>query len=225
MAQPTFRRFWIRVIPDGSAIPQFDPHTGKYCGYEAYEGPVAQVLFYPISPRLAELIRSQGDQSEASDIKPIVFDIPPSERADMHREGTLRLDPKHICGFCEAEFGPELGVCPRCLASNQWYCGKCDALKENPIVELDIRDRADQHRPMRIPYALLGWASDLVRQIPGRWAIKSAQIRCPDCEATEPRGLRPIRRIGEFCEERHFTHYVLRIGAERHIILDYKSRH
>lgn len=224
MSQPPFRRFWIRVLPDGAAIPQFDPQTGKYCGYESHEGPVAQILFYPVTPHLAELIRAQGDRAEASDLRPLVFDIPPRERADMHRNGVLRLDPMHICGFCEAEFGPELGVCPRCLAQNQWYCGKCDALKETPIVELGLQNRIGKQRRMRIPYALLGYASDLVRQISGNWGIKGAQIRCPDCEAVEPHGLKPIRCIGDFCEERHFTHYVLEIGAERHIILDYKMR-
>lgn len=213
------------MLPDGSAVSQFDPHTGKYCGYESYDGAVAQILFYPITPRLAELIRAHGDQAEASDPRPLAFDVPPGERADMHREGTLRLDPMHICGFCGAEFGPELGVCPRCLAANQWYCGKCDALKENPLVELDIWDRADQHRSVRVPYALLGWASDLIRQIPGKWAIKSASVRCPDCENVEPRGLRPVRCIGDFCEERLCTHYILDIGTERHIILDYKLVH
>ncbi len=213
------------MLPDGSAISQFDPHTGKYCGYEAYEGPVAQILFYPITPRLAELIRAQGDQAEASNLKPLVFEVPPGERADMHRDGVLRLDPMHICGFCEAEFGPEVSTCPRCLAQNQWYCGKCDALKENPVVELDLQNRIGGRRTLRIPYALLGYASDLVRQIPGCWGIRGAQVRCADCESTEPRGLRPIRRIGEFCEEKHFTHYVLKIGNERHIILDYKLRH
>jgi hypothetical protein len=224
MAQPTFRRFWIRVLPDGSAIPQFDPNTGKYCGYEAYQGPVAQILFYPISPRLAELIRAQGSQAEASNLKPLAFDIPPGGTADMHREGALRLDPMHICGFCGTEFGPELGVCPKCLAANQWYCGKCDALKENPIVELDLQNRANETRTMRIPYALIGWASDLVRQLPGRWGIKGYHVRCPDCEAVEPRGLKPVRCLGDFCDERHFTHYVLNIGSEKHIIMDYKLR-
>lgn len=224
MSQPPFRRFWIRVLPDGSAIPQFDPHTGKYCGYEAYDGPVAQILFYPVTPHLAELIRAQGDQAEKSNLKPLVFDVLPGEKADMHRDGVLRLDPMHICGFCEAEFVPELGICPRCLARNQWYCGKCDALKENPVVELDLQNRDGWKRSMQIPYALLGYASDLVRQIPGPWGIKGAQVRCPDCEAIEPRGLRPIRCIGDFCEERHFTHYVLEIGTERRIILDYKLR-
>lgn len=224
MAQPTFRRFWIRVLPDGSAIPQFDPHTGKYCGYESYGGPVAQILFYPVSPQLAELIRAQGDLAEASGLKLLVFDIPPGEKADMHREGTLRLDPMHICGFCELEFGPDVGACPRCLAANKWYCGRCDALKEDPLIELELQNRAGGKRLIRIPYTLLGFASDVVHQIPGPWGIKGYHARCPDCENTMPWGLKPVPCIGDFCEERHFTHYVLIIGNERHIIVDYKLR-
>jgi len=187
MAQPTFRRFWIRVLPDGSALPQFDPETGKYCGFESYPGQVAQIIFMAITPLLAEKIQANGDRAEPSQLPCLTFDVPPGTKADFHRAGSLRLEPMHVCGFCEAEFAPELDTCPRCLAKNRWYCGACDALIENPIVD-----------------------------------HKARQVRCPACEATNPRGLRGIRRIGDYAEEKLFTHYVLTIGNERHIILDYK---
>lgn len=168
-------------------MPQFDPKTGKYCGFEHYEGQVAQVLFLPVSPRLAELIKANGDKAEPSVLSPLTFDVDPGQHADMHRVGNLRLDPMHVCGFCEVEFPIENEVCPRCLAKNQWYCGKCDALVADPIIDQD-----------------------------------NDQIRCPACERTDPRGLRQIQCVGEFCEERLFTHYVLQIETEKHIILDYK---
>jgi len=189
MARPHFRRFWVRVLPDGRALSQFDPKTGEYCGYEAYPGPVAQILFYAITPRLAELIRANKDVAEASNLPILTFEIAPGERSELYRKGTLMLFPRRICGFCEAEFDADIAICPRCLAKNQWYCGTCDTLVEKPLID----------------------------------PIKK-QIRCPVCENTLPRGIRQIQCIGEFCEEKIFTHYVLNIGSERHIILDYTRR-
>jgi hypothetical protein len=223
MAQPTFRRFWIRIRPDGSALPQFDPRTGKYCGFEKYPGAVAQILFFPITPRLAELIKTHGDVAEASNLRPLTFDILPGSTTsgNLYRVGNLRLEPKRICGFCEAEFDVTLKVCPRCLAKNQWYCGKCDELKENPIVDFELQNKYGDKRTIRIPPALWDYAPDVVRQI-GGWGIKGAHERCPDCEKTDPRGVRTIRCVGDFCEEKLFTHYVLTFEGEKHIIMDYR---
>ena len=221
MAQPTFRRFWIRILPDGSAIPQFDPRTGKYCGFETYPGSVAQILFYPVTPRLAELIKKQGDVAQASALRPLAFDILYGSTASMHRVGKLRLEPKRICGYCEAEFDASLRVCPRCLAKNQWYCGKCDALKEIPIIDFELQNKDGDERTIRIPPALWEYAPKIVRQI-GGWGIKGIRERCPDCEATDPRGVRTIRCLGDFCEEKLLTYYALTIGREKHIIMDYR---
>jgi len=230
MAQPTFRRFWIRILPDGRAVPQFDPATGKYCGFEEYKDPVAQVLFYPVSPGLAEKIRAQGDKAEPSNLPVLAFEAPPGSSLAMHRVGMLRYDLMHVCGFCEAEFSWELDICPRCLAKNHWYCGKCDELKHRPIIDLELQapDPAESDagltRWIRIPPALWSNASDIVRNIPGRWGLKSAQVRCPECELELPRGLRQIRCIGQFYDEKLLTHYVLEIDGHRHIILDCKLR-
>lgn len=224
MGQPKFRRYWIRILPDGSALPQFDPRTGKYCGYEAYEGPVAQVLFYPVTPRLAELIKKQGDEAEPSNLPVLIFDVPHGCPARMNRAGTLRLDPWHICGFCGAEFESFVETCPRCLTKNQWYCGKCDKLIEKPLVKLSLRTKENGRKKIFIPYALVNRAQDVVRHIPGGWIVNDITAFCPICETRgEPRGLRYLNFcIGDFTTERHFTHYVLSIGNEKHIILDYK---
>lgn len=168
-------------------MPQFDPQSGKYCGYETYDGPVAQILFRAVTPRLAEQIASQKDVARASQLAALDFEVPPGVKAELYRKGTLMLFPRHICGFCEAEFSADVSVCPRCLAKNQWYCGTCDCLIEDPVIDRIKR-----------------------------------QIRCPTCERTDPRGVRQIQCIGEFSDEKIFTHYILSIGNERHIILDYK---
>lgn len=224
-AKPPFRRFWIRILPDGSALPQFDPETGKYCGYEEYLQPVAQILFLPITPLLAERIRSHGDMAEASGLKPLAFDILPGSEVRFHRTGTMRLKPMKICGFCEAEFDTSINICPRCLAKNQWYCSKCDELKEVPIVDFELQNDKGERRIVRIPPALWGFAPDVIEQITGRWVIRATHERCPDCEKTDPRGVRQIRCVGDFYEEKLFTSYCLEIDGQKHIILDYKLRH
>ncbi|MFA5753413.1 MAG: hypothetical protein WC910_10130 [Bacteroidales bacterium] len=211
MAQPLFRRYWIKVHPDGSAFSQFDPFSGKSHESGEDKDPVAQVLFYPVSSGLADKICKQGDKAEPSNLPPLVFDIPIGGGAKLYRVGKLRYDLRQICGICQMEFSPDLEECPRCLAKNQWYCGSCDALKDKPIIDQETN-----------------------------------QVRCPDCEATLPRGLRHIECIGEFYQESHYTSYVLEISdrchsveymdidegdwktciqsqsTQRHLILDYK---
>ncbi len=230
MAQPTFRRFWIRILPDGRAISQFDPSTGKYCGFEEFRDPVAQVLFYPITPGLAEKIQAQGDKAEASCLPVLSFEALPGASIEMHRVGILRYDLRQICGFCEAEFEPELDVCPRCMAKNQWYCGKCDDLKPRPIIDLELQapdpsaSKAVLTRWVLIPAALEASAGEIARNLPGPWGLKSVQVRCPECEQVLPWGLKRIQCIGQFYDEKLFTHYILELEAERHIILDYTLR-
>jgi hypothetical protein len=220
--EPIFRRFWVRIMPDGSAIPQFDPMTGKYCAFEDYPNQVAQIIFLPVSPRLAELMQSQGNKAEASALKMLEFEVPPGASAHMHRVGTYRLQPMMVCGFCELEYDPELDVCPRCLAKNQFYCSKCDSLKPDPIIDTQLINSEGMIRPIRIAPSLQKWAWKIAEQLPGKWAFRGIQVRCPDCEATDPRGLKVIQCVGQFTKEFLHTHYLLEIGSKRHIILDYK---
>ncbi len=222
-AQPIFRRFWIKVKPDGSALPQFDT-TGKDHGCGEYEGPVAQILFYPVSPKLAGLIQSHGDKAEPSRLRPLAFDIPPGEEVTFHRVGVLRIEPIKVCGFCGAEFDFELRECPRCLARLEWHCDKCDSLKE-PLIDTLLVNSQKRFKKIKIVPALQKWAWKIAENLPGRWSFYDIQARCPDCEiAGDPRGLRLVRCVGDSGFERLFTHYILQFGNERHIILDYKTR-
>ncbi len=222
--QPIFRRFWIKVKPDGSALPQFDT-TGKDHGCGEYEGPVAQILFYPVSPKLAELIKSQGDKAEPSRLRPLVFDIPPGEEVKFNRVGALRIDPIKVCGFCGAEFDFEGRECPRCLAKLQWHCEKCDSLKENPIIDTLLVNHQKRFKKIKIVPALQKWAWKIAENMPGGWSFYDIQARCPDCEiAGDPRGLRLVRCVGDSGSERLFTYYILEFAGGRHIILDYSMR-
>ena len=221
-AEPPFRRFWVRIKPDGSAIPQFDPKTGNYCAFEDYPNPVAQIIFLPVSPRLAELMQSQGNKAEASTLKTLEFEVPPGATAHMHRVGTYRLQPMMVCGFCELEYDLDIEICPRCMAKNQFYCSKCDSLKPDPIIDTILIDSGGVIRIIRIAPSLQKWAWKIAEQLPGGWTFRDVQARCPDCEATDPRGLKVIQCVGQFTKEFLHTHYILEIDSERHIILDYR---
>lgn len=222
MAKPCFRRFWVIVRPDGSAEPQFDPITGKSREIGVDLGPVAQILFFPITPVLAEKIRANGDEAEASNFPVLTFMVPPGKPVKFHRLGDVRLDPVQVCGFCKAVFDDSAEECPRCLAKVSYYCGKCDSLKMEPLVDFVIQNRGRLKKKIRIVNALHRYAWKVIENIPGGWQLVDAQLRCPDCEATMPRGLKTIPCIQHALDERIFIYYHLELDGIKHIILDYK---
>jgi hypothetical protein len=225
MAQPTFRRLWIKVLPNGSALPQFEPATGKDHGCGEYVGPVAQIHFYPITESLAEKIRARGDKAEASRLPGLSFDILPGSDVEFNRVGALRIDYEKGCNFCGCEFDPSLRQCPRCLAQVEWYCSKCDELKPVPIIDFLITNKLGMVKIVKIPPALYEFAEQVIDNIGyGEWVLSDFQARCPECEKTDPRGVRRIKCIEPTAEERLFTHYHLKINGQKHLIMDYKVR-
>ncbi len=134
-SRPVFKRIWIKVLPDGVALPQFDPFTGEEHLWNEYEGPLAQVLFVPMTQGLAQKMAQHGNLAGPSKLPPIAIDIPPGATVHYERLSKVMLDLTKICGFCEAEFEPEIDECPRCLAKNQWYCSTCDTVKFDPIID------------------------------------------------------------------------------------------
>ena len=135
LAQPTFRRFWVKVLPNGLAIPQFEPDTGRERLWREYRGQVNRVLFLPISPTLRDKIQSHGNLAKTADLPALEF--PVRAQVGYYRHNTIRFIPHQICWFCTAEFDlPSESdlACPCCLARNAWYCDICDSLKEVPLI-------------------------------------------------------------------------------------------
>jgi hypothetical protein len=135
LAQPTFRRFWVKVLPDGLAVPQFEPDTGRERLWKEYQGPVNRVLFLSISEPLAAKIQSHGNLAKTVNLPALEF--PVQARVDYFRHNTIRYIPHQVCGFCTVEFdlpGESDLICPCCLARNAWYCDICDTLKEVPLI-------------------------------------------------------------------------------------------
>ena len=126
MAQPTFRRFWIKQCGDVD-YPQFDD-DGKEHAWKEYDVKPDSVRFVPFSPELAAKV---GDIAEPSTLPEI--EIPVSEAVEWCRPSKLKLVPHTVCGFCGAELreGTE-AVCPRCFATHHWYCDRCDKFQADP---------------------------------------------------------------------------------------------
>ena len=133
--QPLFRRYWIKISPDGQAHPQFNPFTGDAHQCNDYNGPVAQILFYPMKPNLSQRIIAKGDKAEPSELLPLKFDNLPGKEVKFYRTGAVRLLRLHKCGFCGAVLDCEINECPACLAKDQLYCSSCDELKPDPIYD------------------------------------------------------------------------------------------
>lgn len=221
MARPTFRRFWIKILPDGRALPQFDPNTGKSHEAGDYSGPLAQLVFYPVTANLAQKIKSNQDQAEKSNLPVLIFEFDPGDDVKFFRVGTLRKDDVTICGLCGAILDWGTHECPRCLARVQWYCSKCDTLK-TPIIDTIVISEEGDVKSIKIVPALQSKAWKIVEQLPGLWRFKDIQARCPDCEKTDPRGLKFVECLFQGCAEVLYTHYVLEVNGKKTLILDYK---
>lgn len=221
MAKPIFRRFWVKIRPDGTAIPQFDPKDGKSREVGTDLVPLASLIFHPVTPILAERIKSNGDYAEPSDLPILSFDFLPGDKIEFNRVGSLRIDPVKVCGFCGAEFDWDSEECPRCLSRIKWYCPECDELKE-PLIDTLIVSPEEVVRAIKIVPALQKWAWKIVEQLPGKWGFHDIQARCPDCEKNDPRGLLPVQCIASTGAERLYTYYDLRINGKLHRILDYR---
>jgi hypothetical protein len=208
MAQPNFRRYWLKILPDGSGRPEFEPDTGKYHNWRDYTGPVKKVLLVPVTPDLAQKIKSTGDLAEPSSLPILEYDVEPvRELIDIwdadnlgtplpsaiyfRRDGRLQYILHYFCSSCRLQFDLDKGslICPRCQAKNEWYCGKCESIVDRPIVFFD------------------------------------GVQRCPVCEIKgKPHGCRRIKTIVSFYEERLTYWRILEINGNRHILLDLMVR-
>lgn len=223
MAQPTFRRFWAKILPDGRALPQFDPVTGKSHEAGEYAGPLAQLSFYPMTKTLADKIKSAGDLAEPSNLPVISYDFDPGDEVKFCRVGNLRIDSVTVCGFCGAIFDWGVKECPRCLAQIKWYCPRCDSLKD-PLIDTILVNSSEEWKVIKIVPALQTWAWKIASQLPGDWRFHDIQARCPDCEKTEPIGLKLVECVSSRGVESLYTHYLLEVNGKKRLILDYKVR-
>lgn len=124
MAEPTFRRYWIKVA-DGIFYPQFDENGVEYEWQQVKVKPEA-VLFVPFTPELVARVRAK---CEIVDLPPI--EILVAETVEWCRPCKIHLVPHMICGFCGAELPEGIeATCPRCFATHHWYCDVCDEFKD-----------------------------------------------------------------------------------------------
>lgn len=107
------------------------------------------------------------------------------------------------------------------MAKIEWYCGECDKLKK-PLIDTILVNSSKDTRMIKIVPALQKWAWKIAEQLPGHWEFHDIQARCPDCEKTNPRGLKTVECVANAGIESLYTHYVLIVNGKKTLILDYK---
>lgn len=131
MAQPLFRRYWVKVCGD-SCFPQFSEDGAEYEWQRVQVNPDT-VLFLPFTEELAAKVRSKGTLAVASSLPPIEIPVIDPGSLRWCRPSALRVIPHTTCQFCGAELDEGVeAVCPRCFATNHWYCDVCDEFKDKP---------------------------------------------------------------------------------------------
>lgn len=236
--KPLFRRYWVAILPDGSALSQFDLE-GNYIQWSD-DIPATKIMFLPFSLEFAAKVRAKGDLAEASNLQLVEFAVKQKHAAYLtngarffgslpslsiipnitkyHRHVVYRQTNYTTCLFCGANLDDGATSCPRCLGMDWYYCDLCDSLKEMPIVKLELQTTGGLKKWIQIPYSLLSSALKVVHNLPIRWGIKNIQILCPDC--TEPRGLMPVLCIMDQPEQTLSSTHVLEIDGQKHLIVD-----
>lgn len=197
MAQPTFRRYWVKVV-DNKNYPQFD-EDGTEHAWREYDVKPTKVLFLPFTKEHADNVRKKGTLVDIKELPPIEIDV--KNDVKWCRPSKIIHVPFGLCGFCGAVLPPviwkwgrddkgivritEASECPRCFSSNHWYCDKCDKFYETML--LDDRDN----------------------------------IFCPKCEE---RGMMKVYQICECWDEVHSHVNVLDVDGKRRIILDFMRK-
>jgi hypothetical protein len=190
---PLYHYFWVVVLRDGNTvIPEFDLETGaENRWFDVKDRDISKVIWYPFSQEFADKITSMVPRICVEGIGPVLeMEVPEGTTPVIRRPTEISQYYYYICTQCgckiywlqenheEPEGAPWLKivrypeplVCPECGSENQWYCGKCKVIVENPIV--------DKNDP-RI-----------------KFEFNRGEARCPVCEdGRNPQGLLRIDNL------------------------------
>ena len=215
----TFRRYWIKILPDGSCLAQFD-EDGNYVLWDDSISAKA-ILFVPFSKSFAAKVRSRGDTAFHSNLPVLKFSV--EKEVFYHRHVTIRHQIQRFCHYCGASLEDNANICPRCLGANWYYCDLCDSLKNPKDIKIEVELIRVEGGPIRTckvpPYFLnpISRIHKLINNIPG-WYIKTYRIMCPDCK--EPRGLLWVGCLIDDNQEQMTSIGKLEVDGEKHIIID-----
>lgn len=215
--KPLFRRYWVKVLDNNRCIAQFD-HEGNYVLWNN-DISCKRVLFVPFSIEFANICKSKGNNCEISNLPVLEFEA--NNNVKYYRNCTIKHDVSISCHFCgyPLEFGDI--QCPRCFGKNWYYCDRCDSLKDNPIIKLELIRKENEEliiKWIEIAPNLLMFLNKLIKNLPEKWGIRNTQVLCPDCD--EPRGLMSVGCLMEDVEENLRSIHVLEIDNEKRLILD-----
>ena len=128
---PSFRRYWVKILEDGTEISQFD----AYGNYVLWDNNITckSVTFKPFTKELVERLSRVGEIGIVTTLPELTFKV--DQAVTYHRHCVIHYVPNTTCHFCGTKIaeGVEM-VCPVCLGRNWYYCSDCDELKAKPKV-------------------------------------------------------------------------------------------
>ena len=133
MAQLTVRRMWMKCTSDNLCFPQFDPDGKEHIWKESAGVPITKIMFVPLTREFADKIISHDNLAVPSNLPILEIPVNDGDLIKYGRQVTLRRVPHTICSFCGTELGEGVeAVCPKCFATNYYYCDRCDEFKHHP---------------------------------------------------------------------------------------------
>ena len=184
---PQLVYMWIKVLGDGkTAIPQYDPLTGREVSWaEAVPAmEISRLMWGPIPIEVES--RVKGVMSVP--VPPISFNV---ENVDMDdvlfaRRGYVTSMTFYHCEICDTTFQWLDTTLPIHVVEGPLQCPNCMAKNE--------------------------WHCDICDEIKDNPIfLKNNEVRCPDCEKIDPRGLTKIENLRFGAVDTLTTHYVLGI--------------
>jgi len=85
--------FWVAEYSDGSALPQFDPKTGKENLFSRVDHTrLVRFGWYPFTPEMArKVFEAEGVHAVPTNNSPHVIELKDGEKLIAHRTNTIRF--------------------------------------------------------------------------------------------------------------------------------------
>jgi predicted RNA-binding Zn-ribbon protein involved in translation (DUF1610 family) len=127
MTKPVLEYYWIKLLEDGTQLPQFDK-DGKETHWHADNRSVEKVLLVPFDISFADKVTLSGTPAIAFNNQPIEF-IVRGELVECGRDNAVITDEYFQCDICGWKFhhtdSSKYAKCPQCGVQDDWYCSRC----------------------------------------------------------------------------------------------------
>lgn len=159
--EPIYTYYWVVILDDNeTAIPQYDPATGE-------ENPWGNVpinhivrgMWYPFDEYLARKVYAKHGVLAIPSLNPVItYDFPHGSVPKIYRVHEQTSYDYYHCNMCGNDIfwdGEGILECPRCLATNDWYCKRCKLIIDDPIFLKNGEVRCPNCEKKGDPYGLI----------------------------------------------------------------------